>query len=305
MSTRHGHSLKGRIAVVAGGSRGAGRGIALALGDAGATVYVAGRTSTNGTRPADGAPGSVDETATAVTARGGVGIPVRVDCTNDDQVAALFDRIAQEHGRVDVLANAVWGAADSNVSLDEWLASWGKPFWEQSPSTWCQMMDAGPRAYFLMSAHAMRIMVKSGRGLIAGVTDGYFEVPAGTEAPNPFGQGQMVWNLSHLCINLLMQGIAAEAKKHKVAAVTLMPGFMRTERVVRFVNTDKLKKQFGFQNSESTEYVGRAVAALAADPRVMSKSGRVHFVADLAREYGFTDVDGRQVPRFNPFGVSS
>ena len=297
-------ALKGRIAVVAGGSRGAGRGIALALGDAGAMVYVAGRTSAGGPRPADGAPGSVEETADAVTARGGVGIPAPTDCTDDDQVAALFDRVVRDHGRVDVLANAVWGAADSNLSMDDWLASWGKPFWEQPTSAWRQMMDAGPRAYFLLSVHAIRSMAARG-GLIVGVTDGYFEAPAGKEPPSPFGHGQMVWTLSHLCINLLMQGIAAEAKRKKIAAVTLMPGFMRTERVVRFVSTDKLKKQFGFEHSESTEYLGRAVASLAADARVMSKSGRVHFVADLAREYGFTDVDGRQVPRFNPFAVTS
>ena len=298
-------TLKGRVAVVAGGSRGAGRGIALALGDAGATVYVVGRTSAQGPRPADGAPGSVEETAADVTNRGGVGVAAQADCTDDDQVAALFDRIAKEHGRVDVLANAVWGAADTISSMDDWLASWGKPFWEQPTTAWGHMMDAGPRAYFLMSAHAMRAMVKHGRGLIVGVTDGYVELPAGTEVPDSFGPGQMVWHLSHLCINLLMRGIAAEAKKKKVAAVTLMPGFMRTERVVRFVNTDKLKRQFGFAHSESTEYIGRAVAALASDSRVMAKSGRVHFVADLAREYGFTDVDGRQVPRFNPFGVGS
>ena len=105
-------NLKGRVTVVAGASRGAGKGIALALGDAGATVYVASRTSTRGPRPTDGAPGTIEETAEAVTARGGTGIPVQVDCTSDDQVAELFARIEKEQGRLDVVANAVWGAAD-------------------------------------------------------------------------------------------------------------------------------------------------------------------------------------------------
>ena len=114
--------------------------------------------------------------------------------------------------------------------------------------------------------------------------------------------GPLLWKLSHQCINLLMQGMAADAKKHKIAVVTLMPGFMRTERVMRMLTTDELKKQFGFDKSESTEYIGRAVAALAADAKVMAKTGKVHFVADLAKEYGFTDADGRSVPRFNPFG---
>jgi NAD(P)-dependent dehydrogenase (short-subunit alcohol dehydrogenase family) len=157
-------SLKGRVAVVAGASRGAGKGIALALGDAGATVYVVGRTAAGGPRPADNAPGTVDETAAEVTARGGVGVAAPADCTDDQQVAALFDRIAKDHGRVDVLANAVWGAADSNVSMDDWMVSWSKPFWEQPTAAWRLMMDAGPQAYCLMSTHAIRNMVKHGRG---------------------------------------------------------------------------------------------------------------------------------------------
>jgi NAD(P)-dependent dehydrogenase (short-subunit alcohol dehydrogenase family) len=137
------------------------------------------------------------------------------------------------------------------------------------------------------------------RGLIVGVTDGYAGPPADAPAES-IGMGPLLWTLSHRCIDLLMQGMAADAKKKKVAVVTLMPGFMRTERVVRLLTTETLKQQFGFAKSESTEYVGRAVAALAADPAVVEKTGRIHFVADLAKEYGFTDVDGRLVPRFSP-----
>jgi NAD(P)-dependent dehydrogenase (short-subunit alcohol dehydrogenase family) len=290
-------ALSGRVAVVAGASRGAGKGIALALGDAGATVYVVGRTTIDGPKPADGAPGSIEETAEAVTRRGGRGIPLRADCTDAREVAAIFDRLERDRVEIDVLANAVWGAADANQSMDEWMGSWGQPFWEQPTDSWTHMMTGGAYAYYLMSAHAARLMAKRKRGgLIVGITDGYVE---GADA-GAAGMGPLLWSLSHQCINLLMRGMAAEGKKKKIAVVTLMPGFMRTERVVRLLATDALKKQFGFAKSESTEYIGRAVAALAADPKVGQKSGRIHFVADLAAEYGFTDVDGRVIPRFAP-----
>jgi NAD(P)-dependent dehydrogenase (short-subunit alcohol dehydrogenase family) len=293
-------SLGGKVAVVAGASRGAGKGIALALGAAGATVYVAGRTSIHGSKPADAAPGTIEETADEVSRRGGTGIAVQADCTDAEQVARLFARVASEQPRLDVLANAVWGAADAATSMDEWMASWSTPFWDQPVAAWQHMMAAGPYAYFLMSAHALRLMVPHKRGLIVGVTDGY--VDAADQTADPMAGGPLVWTLAHQCINLLMAGIRHQTNKHKIAVVTLMPGFMRTERVVRMVTTEKLKKQFGFDKSESTEYIGRAVAALAADPRAAAKSGRIQFVADLAKEYGFTDADGRYVPRFNPFG---
>jgi len=133
-------------------------------------------------------------------------------------------------------------------------------------------------------------------GLIVRVTDGYVD----GAAPDAAAMEPLLWSLSHQCINLLMRGMAAQGKTKKIAVVTLMPGFMRTERVVRLLATDALKQQFGFAKSESTEYVGRAVAALASDRDVAKKSGRIHFVADLAAEYGFTDVDGRLIPRFAP-----
>ena len=294
-------ALTGRIAVVAGASRGAGRGIALALGDAGATVYVAGRTSAHDPRPGEPPLGTIEATAEEVTRRGGRGVAVQTDCTDDAQVKALFDRVDAEQSRLDILANAVWGLGDAFTTMDQWMAAWAAPFWDQPTGMWRHMIDAGPRAYFLTSSYALPLMIKARRGLIVGVTDGYFESAPGVAADS-IGHGQLLWNLSHQCINLLMKGIAGEARKHKIAVVTLMPGFMRTEAVLRFLTDEKLKKQFGFDKAESTEYLGRAVAALAADRKVGAKSGKVHFVADLAAEYGFTDVDGRRIPRFNPMG---
>ena len=282
--------------MVAGGSRGAGRGIARALGEAGATVYVSGRSTRGGPRPADGAPGDIDTTAEEVTAAGGVGIPVRTDHTSEPEVAALFDRVVREQGRVDVLVNAVWGGADAVVSLEDLDSLWKKPFWQQTPALWHHMMTAGPYAYLLASTHAARQMAESGGGLIVGVTDGIVEgAPAGD-----YG-GQLLWDLAHVCINRLLFGMSVEGKPKKIAVLTLMPGFMQTERVLMHLETDADKKRFGFDKSESTQYIGRAVAALAADAKVLEKTGKIHFVADLAREYGFLDVDGRYIPRFNPF----
>lgn len=288
-------TLSEKIAVVAGGSRGAGRGIALALGEAGATVYVTGRTTREGPRPADGAPGTVEQTAADVTARGGRGIPVRVDCTSPAEVAALFDRVEREQGRVDVLANAVWGGADAFASTEAWMAAMGRPFWELPVHLWQHMMNAGPYAYFLAAHHAAGLMARTGGGLIVGVTDFVIDDTGSSACP-----GQPLWGLPHQCINTVLRGMSQEGKDRNIAVLTLMPGFMRTERVQMHLKTEELKKLFRFDRSESTEYLGRAVAALAADPRVLEKTGKIHFVADLAREYGFVDVDGRYIPRFHP-----
>jgi NAD(P)-dependent dehydrogenase (short-subunit alcohol dehydrogenase family) len=200
----------------------------------------------------------------------------------------------------------VWGAADGAVTLEDWQAAWGRPFWEQPAGQWQDMMSAGPFAYWLAAREAARIMVANGGGLIVGVTDGIM-VPEGEEPPHPtevggyMGSG-VLWDLAHVAINRMLHTMSIEAKKSKIAVLTLMPGFMRTERVVALLKTDEQKKMMRFDLSESTEYVGRAVAALAADRNVLKKTGRIHMVADLAREYGFTDVDGRAVPRFAPFG---
>jgi NAD(P)-dependent dehydrogenase (short-subunit alcohol dehydrogenase family) len=288
--------LKGKVAVVAGASRGAGRGIALALGEAGATVYVTGRTTRSGPKPADDAPGTVEDTAEQVTARGGVGIPVRADYTVATDVAAVFERVRREQGKLDVLANAVWGGADAFPSMEEWQASWSRPFWEQPLDLWQHMMTAGPHAYLLASCHAARLMAAAGKGLIVGVTDGVIDgAPAGE-----YG-GQLVWDLAHVCINRMLLGMGVEGKPHNIAVLTLMPGFMQTERVLRNLKTEEMKQMFRFDRSESPEYLGRAVAALAADANVLEKTGKILFVADLAQEYGFTDVDGRLIPRFFPF----
>jgi NAD(P)-dependent dehydrogenase (short-subunit alcohol dehydrogenase family) len=274
--------LKGRIAIVGGGSRGAARGIALALGEAGATVYVAARTSREGPKPADGAPGTVEDTAEEVTARGGVAIPVRTDLADEAQVEALFRRVEEEQGRLDVLTNSAWAA--------DFMSVWSKKYWELGSPVWRDTMDT-MNTYWQTTVHATRLMAKSGGGVIMHVTDNYPGDPTAY-------RGQILHDVAHEFINRLVRGVADQAKTARVTVVGLNPGFMRTERVLMYMTTEERKKQFRFDLSESVEFIGRAAVALAADPKVIRKSGQLLWASDLAGEYGFTDTDGK-VPRFD------
>ncbi len=266
--------LTGTIALVSGASRGAGRGIALVLGAAGATVYVTGRSTASTTT--ENLPGTVDETAALVTERGGSGRAVRCDHTSTEEVTALFLRLQQEQGRLDLLVNNVWGGYEQYES-----GSFDAPFWEQPPRHWEGMFTAGVRAHLLTSQHAARLMLPQRSGLIISTTawdrDLYL--------------GNLFYDVAKAAINRMAYGMAHELRPHSIAALALAPGFMRTERVLSIYEGD-------LSITESPEYVGRAVAALAADPHVMAKSGRVLMVGELAQEYGFTDIDGRQVPPF-------
>jgi NAD(P)-dependent dehydrogenase (short-subunit alcohol dehydrogenase family) len=287
-------NLAGKVAVVAGASRGAGRGIALALGETGAVVYVAGRTTRDGPRPFDGAPGTVEDTAEEVTRRGGRGIAVRADCSVEADVAGLFERVQREEGRLDVAANGVWGS--SQQSYDQFFGKDKRPFWELPSLGWRESIAEGAYAHLLVARHAARLMAPRGQGLIVSIT----------EPNDDYAGGSLFWlftTFGHRCINKMVAAMSPDLAKAGVAAVALCPGFMRTERVLMTLEAfpegerDKMKRAYGFDKSESTEYAGRAVAALAADPKVMRKSGQLVHVGDLAREYGFTDVDGRR-PHF-------
>jgi len=275
-------TLKGKVAIVGGGSRGGGRGIALALGDAGATVYVAARTARGGPKPPDGAPGTIEDTAEEVCRRGGVGIPVRVDLGDEQQAAALFQRVEQEQGGLDLLANSAWGVNCMEV--------WSKKFWELDSAIWRDTLNT-IGAYWVAAGHAARIMTRQGRGLIVFVTDNY------PDDPSKY-RGQVLHDLGHEAINRLMIGMAKDAKKFGVTVAGLNSGFMRTERVLMHMKTEALKKQFRFHLSESVEFLGRAVAALLADDHVQRHAGKFLWACELAAEYGFTDVDGR-IPRFD------
>lgn len=281
--------FRGKVAVVTGASRGAGRGIALALGDTGATVYVTGRTTRRGPKPFDKAPGTIDDTAEEVTRRGGRGIPVRVDHTVEEEVTALFERVRREQGRLDILANAVWGG-NERYGEKGWR---NRPFWELSSTGWQEMMMAGAYAHFLASQYAARLMAPRRRGLIVNITEPVIE---------KYDRGGPLfwtfWMLGHRCINRIAEAMSADLKKRKVTIVALAPGFMRTERVLMHMKSEKAKKAMRFDKSETTEYVGRAVASLAADAKALKKTGKLLYVGDLAQEYGFKDADGRAVPNF-------
>ena len=266
--------------MVTGASRGAGRGIALALGEAGATVYVTGR-SVRGEATTENLSGTVEETAEGVTARGGTGIAVRCDHTVDSDVEELFARVQREQQRLDLLVNNAWGGYEHHD-----YRTFGAPLHEQPLRHWDGMFTAGVRAAIVASRFAASIMLAQKQGLIVSIT---------AWDRNKF-MVNVFYDVAKNAINRMTYGIAREFRQHNIAAIALAPGFMRTERVAGAFEAAGNRDYLNF--TESPEYVGRAVVALATDPTVMEKSGEVLAVGDLATEYGFTDIDGRQIPAF-------
>ena len=262
------------VAVVTGASRGVGRGLAIGLGEAGATVYVTGRSADG--RPAVDLGGTVEETAANVTEAGGRGVPVRCDHREDAAVAALFDRVREEQGRLDVLANSVWGGYE--VLHAGGHADWVRPFWEQSTDLWDPMFEPGVRAHYVAGVLAAQIMVPQRRGLIVNVS--HVTADGLTVGDN------VAYSVAKSADNRMMIDMATQLRPHGVAAVALYPGLVRTEGILRW------REYLDLSNSESPVFAGRAVAALAADPNVLDRTGHVLRAAELAREYGFTDVDG-------------
>jgi NAD(P)-dependent dehydrogenase (short-subunit alcohol dehydrogenase family) len=269
--------LRGKIALVTGASRGVGRGIAHELGAAGATVYVTGRSVSDDATP-EGLGGNVNSTAKLVAGSGGIGIAVRCDHTVDSDVEALFERIRGEHGRLDILVNNVWGGYERLGEYEEFDA----PFWEQPMWRWGLMFDAGVRAHYVASCLAVPLMLPQANGLIVNIS-------AGDEGKY---RGWVMYDTAKEAVDRLAFALAQELRPHGIAALALYPGLTRTERVERFASPDELAR------SESPRYAGRAVIALATDGDVMERSGGAYKTGVLAREYGFTDVDGTQPPPF-------
>jgi NAD(P)-dependent dehydrogenase (short-subunit alcohol dehydrogenase family) len=271
-------SLKEKVALVTGSSRGAGRAIAAVLGEAGATVYVTGRTARN-SAAVDSLPGTIDDAADEVTARGGQGIAVHCDHTVDHDVDALFDRIRAERGRIDILVNNVWGGYEGQAFGIPMV-----PFWDQPRTQWESMFVAGMRAQLVASQFAAPLMIAQPGGLIistvAWAYDEYLR--------------NIYYDLSKAAVIRMTRGMAHDLRPHGVAAIAVAPGFMRTERIL----AAHAAHPFDLSITESPEYLGRAVRALAEDANIMNKSGHLFTVGELAQEYGFTDVDGRQPAAF-------
>src|SRR5919197_1416749 len=273
--------LTEKVALVAGATRGAGRGIARALGEAGATVYCTGR-SVRGRPSAYRRPETIDETAAMITEAGGTAIPVRVDHTIESDVKALFTRIDRKHKRLDVLVNSIAGE-------DPMMKQWCN-FWQADLKNADAIFRQALSSHIITAKYAAPIMMRGRRGLIVEVTENDLLAAGG----NPMSQAVKV------ALKVLAVNMAAELKAHGVAAVAITPGFLRSESMLqRFGVTeanwrDAGKKDPNFLESESPLYVGRAVAALAGDPQVLEQTGRLLSSWELARRYGFTDYDGRR-----------
>lgn len=272
--------LANQVAVVAGATRGAGRGIACMLGAAGATVYCTGRSSRS--RPNPARPETIEESAELVTAHGGRGHAVQTDHTDEAQVQALFARVQREQGRLDILVNDIWGGDD--------LTEWGRPFWELTWANGRLLLERAIHTHIITSRHGVPLMLPHGRGLIVEITDG----------DTYDYRGNLFYDLAKTGAMRLAHAMARDLRGTGITAVALTPGFLRSEAMLDHFGVteanwqDAVRQDPHFIASETPFFVGRALAALAADPQRHTKAGQALSSWGLAREYGFTDVDGRR-----------
>ncbi|MEQ8447580.1 MAG: SDR family oxidoreductase [Pelagibacterium sp.] len=279
-------TLSGKVALVAGATRGAGRGIAIELGAAGATVYVTGRTTRERQSEYGRASETIEETAELVNAAGGTGIAVQVDHLVPEQVQALIERIRTEHGRLDILVNDIWGG--------EKLFEWNKPVWDHDLDNGLRLLRLGIDTHLITAHFALPLMIERPGGLLVEVTDGTSDYNATHYRLSPF------YDLAKVAVNRMAWAHAKDLEKHGATAVSLTPGWLRSEMMLEAfeVGEDNWREATAkvphFVISESPRFVGRAVAALAADSERMRWNGHSLSSGGLAQIYGFTDLDGSQ-----------
>ncbi len=268
-----------RIVVVTGASRGAGKGIALALGETGATVYVTGRTRTEGDAPL---PGTVYATAAEITRRGGTGVPAVLDHSDDAQVAAFFADLADKHGRLDILVN-------NALTIPDGLTDKG-PFWEK-PLSLLDLLDVGMRSTYVSSYHAAPLLAANGSGLVVNTSSFggacYMHGPA-------YGSGKAA-------VDKMAHDMAVDFRPYNVAVVSIWMGLLKTERTLAGLAADPGAYAELTATAESPEFTGRVIDALAKDPELMGRTGRVLIGAEVAEELGVKDIDDRQPPSHRPF----
>lgn len=265
--------LAGQVAVVTGATRGAGLGIARVLGEEAATVYVTGR-SVRGAPTVPEYPGSIEDAADDVSARGGHGIPIRCDHTDEQSVIDLFELVRAGHGRLDVLVCNAWAGYMPYPEHNDWFA---QPFWEQSMDRWDGMFTGGLRAHLLTARYALPLMLPARRGLVVFTT-----FTMGRKY-----LGNVFYDVAKNGICRAAEVLAGELEEHEIAVLALTPGWVLTERMTGLTEHQRAQ-------TESPEYIGRAIAALSSDPGIMRRTGQTLAVGSLAREYGFTDIDGRR-----------
>ncbi|CAH2715369.1 3-oxoacyl-[acyl-carrier-protein] reductase FabG [Neobacillus rhizosphaerae] len=274
--------LEGKVAVVAGATRGAGRGIAMMLGEAGATVYVTGR-STKGNLSSMGRTETIEETAELVTSKGGKGIAVRVDHTVEEDVKALFKKIEEEqNGQLDILVNDVWGGDP--------LTEWNTPFWEHDLDNGLLMQRRAIHSHIITSHYGVPLMVRNRKGLLVEITDGV----------DYQYRGNLFYSLVKISTIHLAQAMSHDLADRNITAVAVSPGFLRSEAMLDLFGVTEenwqegAKKEPHFIASETPFFIGRAIVELASDPKVHEKTGKALSSWELSREYGFKDIDGRQ-----------
>jgi NAD(P)-dependent dehydrogenase (short-subunit alcohol dehydrogenase family) len=279
-------TLEGKVALVAGATRGAGRGIAVELGAAAATVYVTGRTTRERQSEYGRQSETIEETAELVTAAGGKGVAVPTDHLLPEQVKTLVDRIRAEQGRLDILVNDVWGG--------ERLFEWDKSVWEHNLENGLRLLRLGVDTHLITAHHALPLLIERPGGLLVEVTDGTAEYNADHYRLSPF------YDLAKVSVNRMAWAHAKDLAKHGATAVSVTPGWLRSEMMLEAFEVkeenwrDATKNVPHFVISETPRFVGRAISALAADPDRARFNGQSLSSGELAKVYGFTDLDGSQ-----------